>query len=393
MENKKETYSLLGCLPKASAGNFLVGIFFLLLGIFLGGPKIYIEIQEAVFVFCLLLVVYIAITWWSIWTLAKYKARENLVTQGPYRFVRSPMYAAVIFILNPALGILFRSWLLTLSSILIYFVWKKFISKEEQHLVEKFGQSYIDYRCRVGRFFPKIWQTNKITFYSLLAISIFFITFVFLNFSSFYLRWAVWGEKEVIVYDQSFNRQPGFFSSGQNDSNNLTDQQQSNFLNSGEETIPDSFSSLPLSPKTNYNASPNSIYIAKINVRAPIVSSSGVKQTELNAALNQGVVLYPGSVLPGQSGETVLTGHSSVFPWNKTSYGQVFALLDKVEKGDIISIVYDNYQYDYQVTNKIVLLPNQVRTSPTLEQKLLISTCWPIGTALKRLVVYAELIK
>ncbi len=389
MENKNESYSLLGCLPKALTGNFLVGIFFLLLGIFLGGPKIYIEIQEAIFVFCLLLVLYIALTWWSIWTLAKHKASQNLVIEGPYHFVRSPMYAAIIFILNPALGILFRSWLLTLSSILIYFVWKKCISKEEEHLAAKFGQAYLGYRSGVGCFFPKIWQTNKITFYGLLAILIFSVTFVFLNFGSFYLRWVVWEEKGEIVYDQSFDRPIDSFSSNQN----ATGQQPSNFSNLNKEAVPNSFSGLPLAPKANYNTSPNSIYIVKIGARAPIVSSSGTKQSELNAALNQGVVLYPGSALPGQSGEVVLAGHSSVFPWNKTSYGQIFTLLDKLEKGDVISIVYNNYQYDYQVTGKAILFPNQVKTSLTMEQKLLLSTCWPIGTALKRLVVYAELIK
>jgi|GEM_PF-997822 len=405
--NKNETaYSLLGCLPRAMTGNFLVGIFFLLLGIFLGGPRIYIEIQEAVFVFCLLLALYVAITWWSIWTLAKYKAKKNLVTEGPYHFVRSPMYAAVIFILNPALGILFRSWLLVLASILIYFIWQKCVLKEEQHLVEKFGQAYIDYRSRVGRFFPKIWQTNKVVFYSLLAILIFSGTFVFLNFSSFYLRWAVWMEKGEIVYDQSFSRSAGFFSVNQdnslgssqgNSNDSLTNQSQ--FTSNQTQSVSGQAQFIPgqtqsaAAPSANYNASPNSIYIAKIGVRAPIVSPSGTKQAELNAALNQGVVLYPGSALPGQSGEVALTGHSSVFPWNKTSYGQIFALLDKVEKGNVISLIYNNYQYDYQVTGKAVLLPSQVKTSPTLEQTLMISTCWPIGTSLKRLVVYGELIK
>jgi len=387
MEDKNEIYSLLGCLPKALAGNFLVGIFFLLTGILLGGPKVYIEIQEAIFVFCSLLILYIAITWWSIWTLAKYKAKKNLVIDGPYRFVRNPMYSAIIFILNPALGILFRSWLLALSSILIYFVWKKYILEEEKHLVEKFDQAYINYCFRVGRFFPKLWKTNKITFYGLLAISIFAVTFIFLNSGSFYLRWIAWEEKGEIIYDQSFNQKSNFFSSNQNNFSGSANQPQSNFSAlTGQAT-------LPLSPKANYNASPNSIYIAKIGVRAPIVSASGTTQKELNAALDQGVVLYPGSALPGQGGEVALTGHSSVFPWNKTSYGQIFALLDKVEKGDIISIVYNNYQYDYQIINKVVFLPNQVKTSSTMEQKLMISTCWPIGTALKRLVVYAEMIK
>lgn len=373
-------YSLLGCLPKAITGNFLIGIFFLLLSILLGGPKIYIELPEAVIAFCFLLVLYIALTWWSIWTLAKGRARNNLVIEGPYRFVRNPMYSAIIFILNPALGILFRSWPLLLSSILIYFLWKKCIIKEEKCLEEKFGQAYRDYRLKVGCFFPRIWQINKPIFYSLLAISIFSTTFVLLNFSSFYLRWTAWEKKGEIVYDQSFTQPLDSFSRDNEPANT-------------DEPKFDSFSVLPLSPKANYNASPNSISISKIGINAPIVSADGTKQSQLNAALDQGVVLYPGSPLPGQSGEVALTGHSSVFPWNKTSYGQVFALLDKVEKGDVISVVYDNYQYDYQVTDKNVLLPSQVKTSPTMEHKLIISTCWPIGTALKRLVVYADLIK
>ena len=376
MEKKETIYSLLGCLPKAITANFIAGAVALVLGVFLGGPKIYIDLWEAILTFCFLIAIYAFITGQSLWALYKYKAHENLVVDGPYKFVRSPMYAAVIFILNPALGILFRSWLLFLASIPIYFIWKKCILKEETHLGEKFGQAYVDYKFRVGRFFPRIWESQKLFFYPALAVLIFGITFVSLNYEAFYLRWVSWETKGEIVYDQT-SKKAGFFS---NPSSQITLPSPA----SQNETI---------SRAANYNSSSNSIYIQKIGITAPIIQAEGTGQAQLNAALDLGVVLYPGSPLPGSEGEVALTGHSSVYAWNKTPYGQIFALLDKVEKGDIVSIVYNNYQYDYAVVDKKILLANQVKTTATLEQKLMISTCWPIGTSLKRLVVYAELIK
>jgi LPXTG-site transpeptidase (sortase) family protein len=284
--------------------------------------------------------------------------------EGSYQFVRNPMYSAIIFILNPALGILFRSWLLFLAAIPVYFVWKKCVKIEEQDLEQKFGQSYLVYQRNVWRFFPNLWRVNKVLFYAVAGILIFAVTFVGLNFSAFYLRWVTWDSQGEITYDQKPKKE---FNFGQ----------------------ASSFSSY----KAAYNPSSNSIIINKINVKAPIVSASGTTQKELNSALNQGAVLYPGSVLPGQSGEVFLTAHSSVYPWNKTIYGQVFSLLDKLETGDIVSVVYNNYQYDYQITGKVILNASEVKIREIYEPRLTLMTCWPIGTSLKRLVVYGELVR
>ncbi len=364
MEKPTAIFSLLGCLPRALAWNFVIGVLALMLSISLGGPRIYIELNTAIIVFCLLLVPYVAITWWSIGALAKGQAKENLITSGPYGLVRDPMYAAVIFILNPALGILFRSWLLLLATIPAYFVWRKCIKKEEERLTEKFGQAYVDYQQKVWRFFPNLYHIKPALFYVVAGLAIFVFSFIYLNYSAFYLRWVIWDSSGQITYDKpnssSFS---GYFSRSY------------------------------VGQKASYNPGPNTITISKISVRAPVVNAVGPSQSEINQSLNQGVVLYPGSAAPGQAGEVFLTAHSSVFPWNKTEYGQIFTLLDKLVAGDVVSVVYNNYQYDYRITGKAVLGPDQVKISLTNEPKITLMTCWPIGTALKRLVVYGELIK
>ncbi|MBU4142476.1 sortase [Patescibacteria group bacterium] len=358
--------NLLGCLPKAIARNLFIGAGALILGIMLGGPKIYISLPAAITTFCLLLVLYIAITWWSIGALARSGQNGALVTSGPYALTRNPMYAGIIFILNPALGILFRSWLLVLAVIPIYFSWRQCVRGEETGaLAAKFGQAHLDYMKSTARFFPNLRLVHPILFYGAAGLLIFLASFIFLNSSALYLRWVAWEASGEITYDKPGKINSGFASNV----------------------------SQPAGQSASYNPGPNAIFISQLNVRAPLVNSAGPSQNEINMALNQGVVLYPGSALPGQAGEVFLTGHSSVFPWNKTEYGQVFTMLDELEAGDTVSLVYNNQQYDYQIIGKEILSPNQVKISATDEPRLALMTCWPIGTALKRLVVYGELIR
>ncbi len=380
MEQKLSLKEILGCLPRALLGNFLIGGLALVLGIALGGPKIYIDLDTAIYVFCGLLIVYSAVTWWSIFTLAKNRMAENLVVQGPYHFVRHPMYGAIIFILNPALGILFRSWWLLLATVPIYFVWRRCLKNEEEFLKQKFGQDFLDYRHRVWPLFPNLRQFNKNLFYLLLGALIFIITFVGLNYSAVYLRWVKWEKQGKITYDQPDKKKIPF----------------SPLPTSG--TLPANYNErldLPTGGTlpANYNERSDSIVIGKLNIEAPLVLANGTSQNELNSALNQGVIFYPGSALPGQNGEVFLSGHSSVYPWNKTPYGQVFTLLDKLEAGDTVSLIYNHRQYDYLITNKEILPPNQVKISATSEPRLTLFTCWPIGTSFKRLLVRGELIR
>jgi len=377
--NKISFYS-----AKALLANLSISVLFLFLEFILGGPKIYIENLTAIIVFAVLMTLYSIVTYWSIFSLVKQKMTTSLVISGPYRFVRHPIYAAIIFLLNPALAILLRSWLLVLAILPIYLVWRKYVKDEDQILIKKFGPAYWEYKNSTWCFFPNLSRFNKPVFYILIGLTIFVLVFIILNFSALYLRWAVFEKNQKISYDQTSQTQPSpAYFQEMFGAQRFPDQPD-------QETV---FSPSNYSGQINYNPNPNSIIVSKINVKAPLIMAVGTTQKELNQALNQGVIIYPGSALPGQNGEVLLSGHSSTYPWIKTEYGQVFALLDRLEAGNTVSLVYDNLQYDYRIIQKEVLPPNAVVLSAAQEPTLTLVTCWPIGTTLKRLVIRGELIR
>ena len=77
-----------------------------------------------------------------------------LVTHGPYRWVRHPLYS-VGFLFAVALMVITALWWLA-GMILPLFVLLVRTTKEEAKLIETFGEEYRDYMKRTGRFFPKL---------------------------------------------------------------------------------------------------------------------------------------------------------------------------------------------------------------------------------------------
>jgi protein-S-isoprenylcysteine O-methyltransferase Ste14 len=76
-----------------------------------------------------------------------------LVTTGPYRFTRNPMYLGMAFLyvgLALALGVI---WALLTLPVVIAAVDQLVIALEEGYLVRKFGDPYCDYMRRVRRWF------------------------------------------------------------------------------------------------------------------------------------------------------------------------------------------------------------------------------------------------
>ncbi|MCX6806774.1 MAG: sortase [Candidatus Berkelbacteria bacterium] len=146
--------------------------------------------------------------------------------------------------------------------------------------------------------------------------------------------------------------------------------------------------SIPEQDKNSKVNLPDSIIIDKINVNAPIIWQ--VNSSNADSKLNEGVIHFAGTSVPSEDSNVVLTGHSSAYPWQKTNYGQVFTLLDKLVTGDKITIIYQKNQYTYEVTNKKIVNPDQVDILSSKEAKLTLITCWPIGTSIKRLVVLAK---
>lgn len=149
-------------------------------------------------------------------------------------------------------------------------------------------------------------------------------------------------------------------------------------------------------PTTDVQVGPEPrLIIPKINVDVPAIYGVGYDQKSQLKAMEKGVAHFaiPGAnSVPGQIGNTVLSGHSSNDLFDPGDYKFIFAQLEKLQKGDTIYANYESTRYTYTVTKKEVVLPTQVDklTYKTDKPVLTLITCTPLGTAEKRLLVTAE---
>jgi protein-S-isoprenylcysteine O-methyltransferase Ste14 len=84
------------------------------------------------------------------------RQEHTLITSGPYRWVRHPMYT-VITLLLISFFLISASWfigLLWLSLFAVILIVR--VPREEAVMREEFGDAYRDYMKRTGRFFPRL---------------------------------------------------------------------------------------------------------------------------------------------------------------------------------------------------------------------------------------------
>jgi protein-S-isoprenylcysteine O-methyltransferase Ste14 len=78
----------------------------------------------------------------------------HFVDQGPYHYVRNPMYSGIL-VLGASLGLAFGTWLLPIAATAMFLILARRTRIEEMYLIERFGDQYRSYMTRVGRFFPR----------------------------------------------------------------------------------------------------------------------------------------------------------------------------------------------------------------------------------------------
>jgi protein-S-isoprenylcysteine O-methyltransferase Ste14 len=79
------------------------------------------------------------------------KPSATLVTWGPYRLSRNPMYVALTLAYVGETGILRQGWPLVFLPLTIAYVNGIVIPLEERKLGEVFGERYKEYKARVRR--------------------------------------------------------------------------------------------------------------------------------------------------------------------------------------------------------------------------------------------------
>ncbi len=79
----------------------------------------------------------------------------SLVTFGPYRWVRHPLYSVgVLFLMG--MSLLTANWLFAVFFVMAFLVIRARTPMEERRLIEKFGDEYRSYMERTGRFLPRL---------------------------------------------------------------------------------------------------------------------------------------------------------------------------------------------------------------------------------------------
>lgn len=136
-----------------------------------------------------------------------------------------------------------------------------------------------------------------------------------------------------------------------------------------------------------------SIIIPKIGANARILANvNPADNKEYLEALKEGVAHAAGTAFPGEGGHIFLFAHSTDYFWNVGNYNAIFYLIHKLEKNDEINLFYRGQRIVYKVIDKRVVDPSQVEflTRKTNHEFLTLQTCWPPGTTLKRLLVFAR---
>lgn len=113
------------------------------------------------------------------------------------------------------------------------------------------------------------------------------------------------------------------------------------------------------------------------------------------ADLRKGPGHYPGSALPGQVGNFVISGH-------RTTYSAPFNRIDVLDPGDKILVDTRARQYVYEVTGRRIVRPTSVDVTAPVpghagrrpkDKMITLTTCHPKYSAAQRLVVFGKLVE
>jgi protein-S-isoprenylcysteine O-methyltransferase Ste14 len=81
---------------------------------------------------------------------------HKLITSGPFRIVRHPLYVSYVLILVGLSLTFFIYWILIPAFCVIIGIYPT-AKAEEERLTEQFEEEYIKYKQKVGMFFPKLF--------------------------------------------------------------------------------------------------------------------------------------------------------------------------------------------------------------------------------------------
>ena len=80
-----------------------------------------------------------------------YKPTTSIVTEGPYRFTRNPIYLGLTLVYGGITALANSPWNALLLPFVLTVMQRGVIQREERYLERVFGEEYLQYKARVRR--------------------------------------------------------------------------------------------------------------------------------------------------------------------------------------------------------------------------------------------------
>ena len=135
--------------------------------------------------------------------------------------------------------------------------------------------------------------------------------------------------------------------------------------------------------EVNYYAAADTIIANQSDAPYLEIPGIGVNESINNKSVSYGIYHEPQSFKPGR-GTVIIFGH-------RTLYGSPFLNLDKLKKGDQITLIWPEIgNAEYTVNDSFIVLASY-RMSVEQGNSLFLITCYPLGSTKERYVVQAKL--
>lgn len=249
----------------------------------------------------------------------------------------------------------------------------------------------------------RLWQTGKsLGRFVITTALIFGVIQVSINFPAYKQQYDYFREKQLAIKDPQKEILKNLQKTPTNTSISTTQVAEAANSNSVEESFA---TRQEVINYTNFELAPsdNRVVIGKIGKNVPVVTVPDTKlingdyaglEKDIQAALLKGIVHYPGTVNPGEIGNTFFTGHSSNYVWVKGDYNNVFALLNEMVVGDKVTTYWEGQKYIYQVYDIKTVSPTETwvlqQSGNEYPSIMTLMTCTPVGTSLNRLIIRSK---
>lgn len=140
-----------------------------------------------------------------------------------------------------------------------------------------------------------------------------------------------------------------------------------------------------------------SLSVPKVRIKDATVTTDVLSDNEdiYKPVLLNSLAHYKGTAYPGESGNSVIYGHS-IMPvfYNPKNYLSIFSTLDTLEYGDELRVTWGDNSFIYAVEGMEVVDPNDTRVLRYNNGKTLtLITCVPPGYTTRRLLVFTRLVE